>query len=61
MIKEKQFDELNAKTAKASAIVVRNGAKLTIDTEELVVGDILMLETGKEIPADCILIDASNL
>ena len=40
VIKEKQFEELNAKTAKAEAIVVRNGNQVSIDTEQLVVGDI---------------------
>jgi len=34
---------------------------MTIDAEELVVGDIVVLELGKAVPADCILISTSSL
>jgi magnesium-transporting ATPase (P-type) len=30
-------------------------------TTEIVVGDIIKLEKGKEIPADCILISENNI
>jgi P-type E1-E2 ATPase len=30
-------------------------------TTEIVVGDIIKLEKGKEIPADCILISGNNM
>jgi P-type E1-E2 ATPase len=34
---------------------------VTISTTEIVVGDIIKLEKGKEIPADCILIKGNNM
>jgi len=45
----------------ATAIVTRAGQIMTIDAEELLVGDIITFELGKTIPADCILISASDL
>lgn len=60
-IKEKQFDELAVKSDQAEAIVIRDGRKITIDAFDLVVGDILILENGKNIPADCVLISSNDL
>jgi len=34
---------------------MRNGIKETIDADNLVVGDLIYLELGKSIPADCIV------
>lgn len=34
---------------------------MTIDAFDLVVGDILILENGKNIPADCVLISSNDL
>ena len=34
---------------------------MTKFTTEIVVGDIIKLEKGKEIPADCILISGNNM
>ena len=43
------------------AIVVRNGRTEVIEATELVPGDIIHLEEGEKIPADCRIITASNL
>jgi magnesium-transporting ATPase (P-type) len=61
LVKEKQFQELSAKSDKADAIVTRDGELITIDANDLVVGDIITLELGKCIPADCVLISSANL
>lgn len=44
-----------------SALVLRDGKKQTIPSEELVPGDILLLEAGQMIPADARLLEAINL
>jgi len=35
--------------------VLRGGELMTIDACDLVVGDIVTLELGKSVPADCVL------
>jgi len=61
LVKERQFQELAAKSDLSTAIVTRNGHVITIDSEELLVGDIITFELGKKVPADCVLISASDL
>jgi len=46
---------------KAYASVIRNGKKATINVEELVPGDIVMLKSGDKVPADLRLIKVKNL
>lgn len=41
--------------------VIRNGKQVEIDSSELVLGDIVFLESGDKIPADIRLIEVSNL
>lgn len=53
-IKEKQFQELQNKQDVTSARVIRDGKILTVDAEELVVGDLVTIPAGDNIPADCI-------
>jgi magnesium-transporting ATPase (P-type) len=43
------------------AVVIRSGKKKTIDAEELVPGDIVMLKSGDKIPADLRLIKTKDL
>ena len=43
-----------------SARVYRNGAERTVDSSELVVGDIIQIPTGDTVPADCIVITADD-
>jgi E1-E2 ATPase len=40
--------------------VVRNGEEKQVDASELVVGDIIQLRAGDEVPADGVVIDASD-
>lgn len=41
--------------------VKRNGQTITLDTEQLVPGDIVLLESGNKVPADIRLITSNNL
>jgi Ca2+-transporting ATPase len=41
--------------------VIRNGITTTISSEDLVVGDIVIVESGKSVPADCCLISSTDL
>ena len=41
--------------------VIRNGKELIIDSEYLVVGDIILLESGSKVTADARIIDSVNL
>jgi magnesium-transporting ATPase (P-type) len=47
--------------ASPSATVLRDGTRLRVATEELVPGDIVVLEAGDRIPADLRVIDAASL
>lgn len=43
------------------ATVIRNGERIDIDASELVLGDIVYLEAGDNVPADIRILDADNL
>ena len=53
--KERQFARLNAKKEDRELIVVRNGEKKMVSIYDLLVGDVINLQTGDVVPADCIL------
>ncbi len=57
---EKQLEALK-KLSEASATVIRNGIEAVLPTNEVVVGDIIKVKTGDKIPADCRIIEGSNL
>lgn len=57
---EKALEALKKMSAPL-AKVKRNGRIINIKSEEVVVGDLLILEAGSYIPADCRLIKAFNL
>lgn len=57
---EKSIEALNKLTA-PKAKVKRDNILKTIDSKELVPGDIIVIETGDYIPADCRLINSYNL
>ncbi|MCX7951964.1 MAG: HAD-IC family P-type ATPase, partial [Clostridiales bacterium] len=64
VVQENKAEEsLNAlkKMAAPLAHVIRNGVSKEIPARELVVGDIVLLEAGKYVPADLRLIEAANL
>ena len=48
----KKFDLLNAVNEETLVKVIRNGRVQEIPRKDVVVGDIIVLETGEEIPAD---------
>ncbi|MBI1973531.1 calcium-translocating P-type ATPase, SERCA-type [Candidatus Micrarchaeota archaeon] len=49
------------KLAAPQATVLRNGAKKRVPSIELVPGDIVMLEEGDKVPADCRLVECFSL
>lgn len=57
----KKFDLLNAVNEETLVKVIRNGHVQEIPRKDVVVGDIVVLETGEEIPADGELIEAISL
>ena len=48
------------KLVKTKTKVIRNGELITIDAEELVVGDYVLLESGDKISADMRIVEAQN-
>ena len=57
----KKFDLLNAGNEETLVKVIRNGRVQEIPRKDVVVGDIIVLETGEEIPADGELLEAISL
>lgn len=57
----RKFDVLNALGSEATVRVVRDGKVMEVQRKELVVGDVILLEAGDEIPADAELIQAETL
>ncbi len=58
---QKEFNLLNQENDKELVTVVRNRNVMEIPKCDVVVGDILILQTGQEVPADATLIEAVNL
>lgn len=57
---KKALDALKKLTS-LKALVTRDGVEIEIDAEQLVPGDIVILEAGRQVPADLRLIQSSNL
>ena len=57
----KKFDLLNAVGEETPVTVVRDGSVHEIARKEVVVGDIVIINTGEEIPADGVLLEAVSL
>ena len=57
----KKFDILNAVNEETLVKVVRNGHVCQVTRREIVVGDIVLLEAGDEVPADGRLIEAVSM
>lgn len=57
---EKAIEALQKITA-ATSKVLRDGRPVTVKSEDLVVGDVVLLEAGDAVPADCRLIEATSL
>lgn len=57
---EKAIEALQKITA-ATSKVLRDGRPVTVNSEDLVVGDVVLIEAGDAVPADCRLIEAASL
>jgi len=63
-MKEKQFQKLKARQQDNQTVAVYRGDKgetITVPTQELVVGDLIKIEGGSQIPADCFVVAANDL
>jgi Mg2+-importing ATPase len=54
------FEKLLA-TVQIKAAVLRDGEETEISVEEIVPGDIIILNAGDMIPADCLILDSNDL
>lgn len=59
--KEQQFRQLNSINEDIKVRVVRGGTERSISTYDLLVGDVLVVDTGDILPADGLLFESSNL
>lgn len=57
----KKFDLLNQVNDDNAVKVMRHGNIIEIPKKDIVVGDIVLLDTGEEIPADGILLEATSM
>ena len=55
------FDVLNTVNDDVMVAVLRDGKIQEVSRKEIVVGDVVMLNTGDEVPADGLLLDAQSL
>ena len=55
---KRKIDKLSILSSPA-AVVVRNGEKLDIPVDQLVVDDVLILSAGQQVPADCVAMDGN--
>ena len=58
---EKEFDLLNQSNDDLPYKVIREGAFVMVPRRDLVVGDVVFVEQGEEIPADALVLEAVNL
>lgn len=58
---ESQFRALNDKKNEKQVVVIRGAEQVEVPIQELLVGDVIVLETGDQIPADGVLIIGHEL
>lgn len=58
---EKTFQSLNEVNDDTLVKVIRNNNVCQVPRKDIVVGDIVLLESGEEIPTDCELLESLNL
>jgi Ca2+-transporting ATPase len=58
---EKTFQSLNEVNDDTPVKVIRNNSVGQVPRKDIVVGDIVIVETGEEVPADCELLESLNL
>lgn len=59
--REKQFVALNAKKDDRQVKAIRSGKSVLISVHDVMVGDVLHLESGDSVPADGVLIDGHGI
>ncbi len=59
--KAEQAIEALQQIAAATSKVIRDGKQLTVKSEDLVVGDIIVLEAGDSVPADARIIECASM
>lgn len=57
MASDKEYRKLKDSTKKETCKVYRNGVVSVVDMDDIVVGDLVLLQSGDKVPADGILID----
>nr|WP_207736258.1 calcium-translocating P-type ATPase, PMCA-type [Clostridium tyrobutyricum] len=57
---EKSLEALK-NMASPTSKVIRNGKLKIVNAQDLVVGDLIVIESGDKIPADCMITESSNL
>jgi len=60
-MKDKKFRQLSAISEDRKIKVIRNGQQTIVSTKEILVGDVVSLETGDFIPADMIYIHGQSI
>lgn len=58
---EKTFQALNEVNDETLVKVIRNNNVCQVERKDIVVGDIVLLNAGEEVPADCVLLEAERL
>ena len=58
---DREFAILNQVNDEEPVVVVRNGKRQQVPKRDVVVGDIVLITTGDEIPADGLLLEATSL
>lgn len=57
----REFDILNQTSDEVAVKVIRDGGYRTVEMREIVVDDLVLLETGDEVPADGVLLETVSL
>jgi Ca2+-transporting ATPase len=56
-----EFDVLNTTSDEVAVKVMRDGGITTVGRKEIVVGDVVLLDQGDEVPADGLVVEATSL
>lgn len=59
--KEKQFQKLMEAREEREVVVIRDGRDVAMSIHSLLVGDIIKINAGDQIPADCILLSGTEV
>jgi Ca2+ transporting ATPase len=62
-MKDRQFVKLQSDVKDEDIAVIRGkyGATQSVNIYDLVAGDVVLLETGSRVPADCVLIESQDM